>query len=147
MTCAVAWTCFGGIFDFDAKRERLEEVERELEHPEVWNDSARAQALGRERALLDKTVNGIRSLDGGLSGALELLDLAEDEDDQATADAVIADVEQQARRVEELEFQRMFAGPMDPSNAFVDIQAGAGGTEAQRDRTGRNRVESHARRK
>jgi len=131
MTCAVVWTCFGGIFDFDAKRERLEEVERELEHPDVWNDSARAQALGRERALLDKTVNGIRSLDGGLSGALELLDLAEDEDDQATADAVIADVEQQARRVEELEFQRMFAGPMDPSNAFVDIQAGAGGTEAQ----------------
>ena len=130
-TCAVGWTCFGGIFDFDAKRERLEEVERELEHPEVWNDSTRAQALGRERALLDKTVNGIRSLDGGLSGALELLDLAEDEDDQATADAVIADVEQQARHVEELEFQRMFAGPMDPSNAFVDIQAGAGGTEAQ----------------
>ena len=67
----------GGIFDYDAKRERLEEVERELEHPDVWNDAERAQALGRERALLDKTVNGIRSLTDGLGGADELLDLAE----------------------------------------------------------------------
>ena len=52
----------GGFFDYDAKKERLEEVERELENPEVWNDPERAQALGRERASLDKNVNGIRSL-------------------------------------------------------------------------------------
>ena len=54
----------GGFFDYDAKRERLEEVERELENPEVWNDPERAQAMGRERSLLDKTVNGIRELPG-----------------------------------------------------------------------------------
>ena len=52
----------GGIFDYDTKRERLEEVERELEHPDVWNNSERAQALGRERSMLDKTVNGLRDL-------------------------------------------------------------------------------------
>ena len=63
----------GGIFDYDAKRERLEEVERELENPDVWNDPERAQALGRERSLLDKTVNGIRDLKDGLAGAGELL--------------------------------------------------------------------------
>ena len=121
----------GGIFDYDAKRERLEEVERELENPDVWNDSERAQALGRERSMLDKTVNGIRDLKDGLGGAGELLDLAEMEDDEDTAQAVVADVDQYEKGVEAIEFQRMFSGQMDSCNAFVDIQAGAGGTEAQ----------------
>src|SRR3546814_649453 len=113
------------------KRERLEEVERELENPDVWNDPERAQTLGRERSLLDKTVNGIRELTEGLGGAGELLDLAEAEDDEDTANAVVEDVERFASRVDKLEFQRMFSGEMDSANAFVDIQAGAGGTEAQ----------------
>ena len=121
----------GGIFDYDAKRERLEEVERELENPDIWNDSERAQALGRERSMLDKTVNGIRDLKDGLGGAGELLDLAEMEDDEDTALAVVADVDRYEKGVDQLEFQRMFSGKMDSSNAFVDIQAGAGGTEAQ----------------
>ncbi len=121
----------GGIFDYDAKRERLEEVERELENPDIWNDPARAQALGRERSLLDKTVNGIRNLKDGLAGAEELLELAEMEDDEDTALAVVADVDRFEKGVEAIEFQRMFAGQMDSCNAFVDIQAGAGGTEAQ----------------
>ncbi|WP_374248975.1 peptide chain release factor 2 [Thermomonas sp.] len=120
-----------GYLDYDTKRERLEEVERELEHPDVWNDPARAQALGRERSLLDKTVNGIRNLKDGLVGAGELLELAEMEDDEDTAQAVVADVDQYEKGVEAIEFQRMFSGQMDSCNAFVDIQAGAGGTEAQ----------------
>ncbi|MBN8716468.1 peptide chain release factor 2 [Thermomonas sp.] len=120
-----------GYLDYDAKRERLEEVERELEHPDVWNDPARAQALGRERSLLDKTVNGIRDLSEGLAGAGELLDLAEMENDEETALAVVADVDRYQKGVEQIEFQRMFSGKMDAANAFVDIQAGAGGTEAQ----------------
>jgi peptide chain release factor 2 len=111
--------------------ERLEEVNRELESPDVWNDAARAQALGRERSLLDKTVNGIRGLTDGLVSADELLDLAAMESDEETANAVVEDVERIARGVEELEFQRMFSGEMDSQPAFVDIQAGAGGTEAQ----------------
>ncbi|GAA4865573.1 peptide chain release factor 2 [Luteimonas vadosa] len=109
----------------------MEEVERELGNPDVWNDPERAQALGRERSLLDKTVNGIRDLTEGLAGAAELLDLAEAEGDEDTANAVIDDVEAHARQVDKLEFQRMFSGKMDSANAFVDIQAGAGGTEAQ----------------
>ncbi|MBW8824219.1 MAG: peptide chain release factor 2 [Xanthomonadales bacterium] len=120
-----------GYLDYDAKRERLEEVERELENPDIWNDSERAQALGRERSMLDKTVNGIRDLKDGLGGAGELLDLAEMEDDEDTALAVVADVDRFQKGVEQLEFQRMFSGKMDSTNAFVDIQAGAGGTEAQ----------------
>ncbi|MGY0612426.1 MULTISPECIES: peptide chain release factor 2 [unclassified Luteimonas] len=120
-----------GFLDYDTKRERLEEVERELENPDIWNDPERAQALGRERSLLDKTVNGIRDLTEGLVGAAELLDLADAEDDADTAQAVEDDVESLSTQVEKLEFQRMFSGQMDTANAFLDIQAGAGGTEAQ----------------
>ncbi|MDC7807270.1 peptide chain release factor 2 [Luteimonas sp BLCC-B24] len=120
-----------GYLDYDARRERLEEVERELEDPNVWNDPERAQALGRERSTLDKTVNDIRSLTEGLDGASELLELAESENDQDTAQAVVDDVAQYATQVDKLEFQRMFSGEMDGAAAFVDIQAGAGGTEAQ----------------
>ena len=87
--------------------------------------------MGRERSTLDKTVNGIRDLTDGLVGAAELLDLAEAEDDAETAEAVEADVERLSAQVEKLEFQRMFSGKMDSTNAFLDIQAGAGGTEAQ----------------
>ncbi|WP_140908749.1 peptide chain release factor 2 [Cognatiluteimonas lumbrici] len=120
-----------GYLDYEARVERLEEVNRELENPDIWNDAERAQALGRERSTLDKTVTGIRELTEGLAGAAELLDLAEAEDDQETADAVAADVERYARGVDQLEFHRMFSGEMDARPAFVDIQAGAGGTEAQ----------------
>ncbi|MCH6482082.1 peptide chain release factor 2 [Pseudoxanthomonas sp. LH2527] len=120
-----------GYLDYDAKRERLEEVNRELESPDIWNNAEYAQQLGRERSLLDKTVNGIRDIEEGLTGANELLELAEMEDDEDTAHAVVADVERYAAHVDKLEFQRMFSGKMDSSNAFVDIQAGAGGTEAQ----------------
>ena len=81
--------------------------------------------------MLDKTVNGIRELTEGLAGGNELLELAEMEDDEETALAVVADVDQFETRVEQIEFQRMFSGKMDGNNAFVDIQAGAGGTEAQ----------------
>ncbi|RPD88731.1 MULTISPECIES: peptide chain release factor 2 [Luteimonas] len=120
-----------GFLDYDARRERLEEVERELEDPNIWNDAERAQALGRERSSLDKTVNGIRSLTEGLEGASELLELAESENDEDTAQAVVEDVERFGSEVDKLEFQRMFSGELDHAAAFVDIQAGAGGTEAQ----------------
>ena len=121
----------GGIFDYDSKRERLEEVTRELENPNVWDNPERAQQLGKERASLDKIVNGIQSLNEGLSGAGELLELAAAEQDESTINAVSSDVERLATSVEKLEFQRMFSGKMDSHNAFVDVQAGAGGTEAQ----------------
>ncbi|WP_395681061.1 peptide chain release factor 2 [Dokdonella sp.] len=120
-----------GYLDFDAKAERLEEVTRELESPDVWNNPQRAQDLGKERASLDRIVGGIRSLTESLGEAGDLLDLAIAESDEGTAIAVSEDVETLAAKVDKLEFQRMFSGEMDSANAFVDIQAGAGGTEAQ----------------
>ena len=127
----IAWRRSGGIFDFDAKAERLEEVTRELESPDIWDNPQRAQDLGRERASLERIVGGITSLTSDIGEARDLLDLAIDEDDEDTVQAVEADCDPLEKRVETLEFQRMFSGPMDGANAFVDIQAGAGGTEAQ----------------
>jgi len=121
----------GGIFDYPAKSERLEEVDRELENPGVWDDPARAQELGKERARLHAIVAGIDGLTAGLADADELLQLAAADQDEETALAVARDVERLEAQVGKLEFQRMFSGKTDACNAFVDIQAGAGGTEAQ----------------
>jgi peptide chain release factor 2 len=87
--------------------------------------------LGKERASLDRIVSETRGNTDGLVDAAELLDLAEMDDDEGTVNSVVADVEKIATRVEALEFRRMFSGELDSANCFVDIQAGAGGTEAQ----------------
>ncbi|RUL66029.1 peptide chain release factor 2 [Dyella dinghuensis] len=120
-----------GYLDYATKRERLEEVSRELESPNVWDDPPRAQELGRERARLDTIVSGIDRITGGLNDAGELLEMAAADGDEATVNAVLGDVAKIDAEVGKLEFQRMFSGKMDSANAFVDIQAGAGGTEAQ----------------
>jgi peptide chain release factor 2 len=80
---------------------------------------------------LEEIVDTLGSLETGLQEAADLLDLATEEDDQETLDAVVADIEAMETRVAGLEFRRMFCGEMDESNAFLDIQAGSGGTEAQ----------------
>ncbi len=121
----------GGIFDYDEKKDRLVEVSRELEDPAVWEDPERAQNLGRERARLEETCATIDKLEAGLADAGELLEMAVDEDDESTVAEIVADLDSLAAEVERLEFRRMFSGEADESNAFVDIQAGAGGTEAQ----------------
>ncbi|HEX7324987.1 MAG TPA: peptide chain release factor 2 [Rhodanobacteraceae bacterium] len=119
-----------GYLDYPAKRERLEEVSRELENPNIWDDPRHAQDLGRERARLAEFVEGLDTIAHGLTDAGELLELSSDEGDDASVQAVAHDVGGLEERVVRLEFHRMFSGEMDAANAFVDIQAGAGGTEA-----------------
>jgi peptide chain release factor 2 len=109
----------------------LQEVVRELEQPKVWDDPNRAQELGKERAKLEQIVGGLDRLSGGLKDADELLEMAAAETDLRAAEEIEADVNRLSAEVEALEFQRMFPGKMDSHNAFLDIQAGAGGTEAQ----------------
>ena len=121
----------GGTFDYAAKRDRLEEVSRELENPNVWNDPEKAQELGRERARLDNIVKTLEALGAGLDDAGEMLELAIEEKDAETVEAIAADLDDMQARVERLEFERMFAGEMDEAACYLDIQAGSGGTEAQ----------------
>jgi len=106
-------------------------VQGELENPEVWNDPEKAQRLGKDRARLEGIVNTIVKLDEGLSEAHDLLQLAGDEDDAETVSVVEADITGLDKHLAGLEFRRMFNGELDSSNAFLDIQSGAGGTEAQ----------------
>ena len=113
------------------KAERLASVSRELEDPKVWDDPERAQELGKEKKLLDGIVGTLTALQTGLGDSQELFELARSEDDEDTLRAVEADIAKLRATVEDLEFRRMFASPVDPNNAFVDIQAGSGGTEAQ----------------
>jgi peptide chain release factor 2 len=117
--------------DFDSKSERLVEVLRELEDPAIWNKPEQAQAMGKERAMLEGIVNTIIELEQGLSDAEELLLMAVEENDEETVDTVAADLDQYEKQVAGLEFQRMFSGEMDANNAFLDVQSGSGGTEAQ----------------
>ncbi len=99
--------------------------------PEVWNDPERAQSLGKERSSLELVVNTIRNMDSNLGEAADLLEMAAEEDDQETVDAVVADLDELEAQLAKLEFRRMFSNEMDPNNAYLDIQSGSGGTEAQ----------------
>ncbi len=121
----------GGFFDFDNKKERLQEVNRELEQPEVWQDVEKAQLLGKEKASLETVVNTLESLYAGIDEAKELIDIAKDEHDEGMLSEIDADVKGMLKKVELLEFRRMFSGEMDGNNAYLDIQSGSGGTEAQ----------------
>ncbi len=121
----------GGIFDFPALQEKLEEVCLELEQPEVWQDPKQAQALGQERAKLEATVLSIKSLYQGLEDAKELLLILAEDEDPETFTGLQADIQAYTDEIIQLEFRRMFSGDMDANNAYLDIQAGSGGTEAQ----------------
>jgi peptide chain release factor 2 len=123
--------CYGGIFDYDDRKEKLEEVLLELENPDIWADPEKAQALGREKAMLETIVFGLDEGYQSLSDAEELLQLAIDEDDESTVEEVVTDLSSVESMVSDLEFKRMFSGEMDQANAFMDIQSGSGGTEAQ----------------
>lgn len=122
---------YGGIFDYDAKSERLQVVNAELEDPAIWNDPKHAQDLGREKKSLEDVVETLTELGSGLADSCELVELALADSDDATLEAIEHDADRFQEKLETLEFRRMFANPADPLNCFVDIQAGAGGTEAQ----------------
>ncbi len=122
---------YGGIFDYAQKKEKLEEVQLELENPDIWSNPERAQQLGQEKARLTAVVDGLDASSQSISDASELLELAVMEDDSLTVDEILTDLQKVEKTVAELEFRRMFSGEMDECNAFLDIQSGSGGTEAQ----------------
>jgi peptide chain release factor 2 len=109
----------------------LTEVSRELEQSSVWDNPENAQALGKERSTLERVVNTIEELDSSLADAKELLEMAVEEQDADAVEDVQSELDAIRKKLEELEFRRMFSVEMDENNAYLDIQAGSGGTEAQ----------------
>jgi len=121
----------GGIFDFEAKEKRLQALNSEQADPKLWENQKRAQEIGREKKALEAVVDTLKRVGSGITDAQELFELARAEGDEATLLGVSSDTEKLKSEVAALEFRRMFSNPLDPNNCFMDIQAGAGGTEAQ----------------
>jgi peptide chain release factor 2 len=121
----------GGIFDFDNKQTRLNELNRMTEDPAIWDDNKRAQELGREKKMLESIVINLETVGRQLHDAGDLFQMAKEENDDATLQSVARDIAQVEKTVADMEFHRMFSNPMDANDCFVDIQAGSGGTEAQ----------------
>ncbi|MDE0785639.1 MAG: peptide chain release factor 2 [Porticoccaceae bacterium] len=120
-----------GYLDYENRKDRLAEVELELGEPDVWNKPEQAQELGRERSSLELVVKTIEDLDSGVSDARELLGMAVEENDEDTVADVEAEMAALETQLAKLEFRRMFSGAMDENSAFLEIQSGSGGTEAQ----------------
>jgi peptide chain release factor 2 len=117
--------------DLEEKQGRLEEVLLEMENPEVWSNPEDAQALSREKSTLEYLCQTFEQADNILNDASELLDMAQSEDDEDTANVVKDDLRIIEKSIAKLEFERMFNGELDSNSAYLDIQSGSGGTEAQ----------------
>jgi len=128
--CERVQTRSGGIFDYEHKSLRLNEVNAVLENPDVWNDPKRAQELGKEKRSLEEIVTTIEHLTSQIGDNLELFEMTRAENDFDSLETIEAEAATLQAMIEKLEFRRMFSNPADPSSCFVDIQAGAGGTEA-----------------
>ncbi len=122
---------FGGIFDYDEKASKLRELNLALEDPAVWGNAARSQEIGKEKHQLESVVLTLNQIEQMSRDLKDLFELAEAEDDEDTVQAVEVDLLEFEQKVHQLEFRRMFSNPLDPSNCFIEIQSGAGGTEAQ----------------
>ncbi|MDC1447529.1 peptide chain release factor 2 [Candidatus Thioglobus sp.] len=115
----------------DEKIERLEEVKLELENPEIWSEPEKAQALGKEKVDLENLCEVFSHSSSILNDAKELLEMAEAENDSKTVNGLVSDLTEIEESIASYEFRRMFSGNMDQNSAYLDIQSGSGGTEAQ----------------
>ena len=122
---------FGGIFDFENKAQRLEEVNGLLEDPKVWDNAEKAQKLGKEKRSLELVVNSLTGILNNITDSRDLFDMAREEADDDTLLSVDADSKNIEKQIAEMEFRRMFSGELDSANCFIEFQSGSGGTEAQ----------------
>jgi peptide chain release factor 2 len=121
----------GGIFEFETKCKRLLEIDQQLEDPSLWDQREKTQSLGRERSKLLASIEMLQNLQRRLTDAQSFLVLAEEENDEAVLQDVTGEVAMLEKEIAGLEFQRLFPGEMDANSAYMDIQSGSGGTEAQ----------------
>ena len=121
----------GGTFDVDSKEKEILEIENQLLEKEIWSDIDKSTDLNKRKTFLEKSLTTYKDSLNKLSDNKLLLDMALEEDDQTTIKQISDEILEIKPSIENLEFTKMFSGKMDSSNAFVDIQSGSGGTEAQ----------------
>ena len=122
---------YGGIFDLDNKINQIELLSKQQEDPATWTDRALSQKIGKEKRMLETIVADANYLKNHLRDNQELFDLVSIEGDSATLKTIKEDIDKLEKKVDDIEFKRMFSNPMDSNNCFIDFQSGSGGTEAQ----------------
>jgi peptide chain release factor 2 len=125
------WPCCGGIFDWDASQKRLAELNAAADDPNLWNDSAKAQVLLKERTRLERTLGGYSAVERELTDTAELIELAEAEGDEAMVADGLKTLAALQERTAKMELESLLSGEADGNDAYLEIHAGAGGTEAQ----------------
>lgn len=124
-------TSCGGIFDWDSANARLDELEHLTQDPELWNDSANAQALLRERTRLVTAIDNVRTLQDELAEHLEFAELAEAEGEEELVGQCVEALEALSRRAGKLRIASLLSGEADGNDCYIEVHAGAGGTESQ----------------
>lgn len=119
------------VFDVAGREKEIEKLEKESASPDFWNDQVKAQAQMRQLSQLRDEVTTWRDLSRRVTDALDLIDLAELEEDQSMTSELLAEVETIEAAMERLEFQLRLSGKHDRDDALLSIHAGAGGTESQ----------------
>ena len=123
--------CLGGLFDLDASKKRLEELSSLCEDPELWNDNLRATKLLQEKTQLENSINSYNEINAQLSDNVELIELAESENDEETIAECEKQLEELAAIMKVKTTECLFSGEADSNDCFLEIHAGAGGTESQ----------------
>ncbi|WP_459696902.1 peptide chain release factor 2 [Acidisoma sp. C75] len=117
--------------DWDVATTRLDELNQRAEDPALWNDAALAQSLMRERTRLATSVEAVRRIETELADTIDLVAMAEAEGDQAMVQEAVSGLERLAEEAKLREIESLLSGEADGNNAYLEINAGAGGTEAQ----------------
>lgn len=131
MTSRAPLRCSGGIFDWDVAVKRLEELNQKVEDPDLWSDSEKAQKIMKERTRLDASVNGVRVLEINLNDTIELLEMAEAENDQDMVEEAESSLAKMKIDADKRQLESLLSGEADPNDAYLEINPGAGGTESQ----------------
>jgi peptide chain release factor 2 len=119
------------FLDWDRAQKRLEELNAKVEDPSLWGDPKAAQELMRERRRLDEAIGATTAIERELADTSELIELAESEGDDGLVEDGIRSLAELAERAERDKVAALLAGEADANNAYVEVNAGAGGTESQ----------------
>jgi len=123
--------CSGGIFDWDNALRRLDELNAQAEDPQFWNDSDRAQKIMRERTHLDRVISGVRDFENKLDDAIGYIELGEAEGDSNIVTEAEASLKVLSERAAKMQLESLLSGEADANDCYLEVHAGAGGTEAQ----------------
>jgi hypothetical protein len=123
--------CSGGVFDWGIAEKRLAELNALSERPDFWNDPVKAQPMMRERTRIESAMNDIRTLEREADDAETLWEMAEAEADKGTLAEVEASIRAAVEKAKQAELKALLSGEVDANDCYIEVNAGAGGTESQ----------------